>query len=118
MHERVPHQTVTSNFPMCLTLTIVCRVTNGLKYLVYFQELILAEAARLTLLLEQVQTGRGLVLTTRLTMASSFDKAFYRCWKYMQIAAQQWHYHCSLLPIFPQKIHCNLLGSEEIFLNN
>jgi hypothetical protein len=65
MHERVPHQVITSNFPMCLTQTIVCRMTNRLKKtLVYLQLLILAEAARSTLLLEQVQTGQGLVLST------------------------------------------------------
>jgi hypothetical protein len=61
-HTRVPHQVVTSNFPMSLTQTIVCRMTNRLKKnLVY---LILAEAAQSTLLLEQGQTGQGLVLQT------------------------------------------------------
>jgi hypothetical protein len=65
MHERAPHQVITSNFPMCLTQTIVCRMTNRLNQnLFYLQELILAEAAQSTLSLEQVQTGWGLVLTT------------------------------------------------------
>ncbi len=41
-------------------------MTNRLIYnLVYLQEVILAEAAQSALSLEQVQTGRGLVLTTQ-----------------------------------------------------